>query len=237
MMSSNNILSPANGDPIIVPTQDVVLGLYYMTRELVNVKGEGMVFANTAEVHRAYDNHVVDLHAKVKVRINEVEIDDVTKERRPKTTIIDTTVGRALLSEIMPVGLPFALINSELTKKAISRLINAVLPQPGSQGHRRLRRPADVHRFPLRHACRHFDRHRRHEDPGRKARDPRSRRKRCDRNPGAVRFGSGHGRRALQQSGRHLVAHQRTGCRRDDERHRHRQGEDRRRQGRSSRNR
>jgi DNA-directed RNA polymerase subunit beta' len=125
MMSSNNILSPANGDPIIVPTQDVVLGLYYMTRELVNVKGEGMVFANTAEVHRAYDNHVVDLHAKVKVRINEVEIDDVTKERTPKTRIVDTTVGRALLSEIMPVGLPFALINSELTKKAISRLINA----------------------------------------------------------------------------------------------------------------
>ena len=125
MMSSNNILSPANGDPIIVPTQDVVLGLYYMTRELVNVKGEGMVFANTAEVHRAYDNRVVDLHAKVKVRIKETEIDEKTKERHEKTTIIDTTVGRALLSEIMPVGLPFALINSELTKKAISRLINA----------------------------------------------------------------------------------------------------------------
>src|ERR1700710_575070 len=125
MMSTNNILSPANGDPIIVPTQDVVLGLYYMTRELVNAKGEGMVFANTAEAHRAYDNRVVDLHAKVKVRIKETVIDDVTKERTEKTSIIDTTVGRALLSEIMPAGLPFSLINSELTKKAISRLINA----------------------------------------------------------------------------------------------------------------
>jgi len=125
MMSSNNILSPANGDPIIVPTQDVVLGLYYMTRELINVKGEGMVFANTAEAHRAYDNRVVDLHAKVKVRIREVEIDDKTKARREKTALVETTVGRALLSEIMPAGLPFALINLELTKKAISRLINA----------------------------------------------------------------------------------------------------------------
>jgi DNA-directed RNA polymerase subunit beta' len=131
MMSSNNILSPANGDPIIVPTQDVVLGLYYMTRELINVKGEGMVFANTAEAHRAYDNRVVDLHARVKVRIREVEIDDKTRERRTRTTLHDTTVGRALLSEILPEGLPFALINLELTKKAISRLINACYRQLG----------------------------------------------------------------------------------------------------------
>jgi DNA-directed RNA polymerase subunit beta' len=124
MMSSNNILSPANGDPIIVPTQDVVLGLYYMTRELVNVRGEGMVFANLAEVHRAYETRTVDLHAKVKVRIRETEIaPDGT--RTPKSSVVDTTVGRALLAEILPEGLPFALINTVLTKKATSGLINA----------------------------------------------------------------------------------------------------------------
>jgi DNA-directed RNA polymerase subunit beta' len=123
MMSSNNILSPANGEPIIVPTQDVVLGLYYMTRELINVKGEGMVFANIAEVHRAYQNRAVELHAKIKVRMKQVEI-DAEKNRTEKTTIVDTTVGRALLAEIIPEGLPFALVNTELTKKSISRLIN-----------------------------------------------------------------------------------------------------------------
>ncbi len=123
MMSSNNILSPANGDPIIVPTQDVVLGLYYMTRELINVKGEGMVFANIAEVHRAYQNRAVELHAKIKVRMHLVEI-DAEKNRTEKTSIVDTTVGRALLAEILPEGLPFALVNTELTKKSISRLIN-----------------------------------------------------------------------------------------------------------------
>jgi DNA-directed RNA polymerase subunit beta' len=120
MMSSNNILSPANGEPIIVPTQDVVLGLYYMTRELVNAKGEGMVFANIAEVKRAYDNRAVALHAKIKVRLKDPE-----GTRSGKMAIVDTTVGRALLAEILPEGLPFAVINQDLTKKNISRLINA----------------------------------------------------------------------------------------------------------------
>jgi DNA-directed RNA polymerase subunit beta' len=123
MMSTNNILSPANGEPIIVPTQDVVLGLYYMTRALENVKGEGMAFANIAEVHRAYDNRVVELHAKVKVRLRQVDIDEDGK-RSESTSLVDTTVGRALLAEILPEGLPFALANTELTKKSISRLIN-----------------------------------------------------------------------------------------------------------------
>ncbi len=130
MMSSNNILSPANGEPIIVPTQDVVLGLYYMTRALEGRKGEGMVFANLSEVHRAYDNRVVELHAKVRVRISEVEIAE-DRTRTPKTAIIETTVGRALLAEILPEGLPFALVNTELNKKAISRLINASYRQLG----------------------------------------------------------------------------------------------------------
>src|SRR5487761_1661508 len=130
MMSSNNILSPANGDPIIVPSQDVVLGLYYMTRALENAKGEGMAFANLTEVNRAYQNRAVELHAKVKVGIHEVVIDE-KKNRSEKTTLVDTTVGRALLAEILPEGLPFALINIELTKKAISRLINACYRQLG----------------------------------------------------------------------------------------------------------
>jgi DNA-directed RNA polymerase subunit beta' len=130
MMSSNNILSPANGDPIIVPTQDVVLGLYYMTRDLVNAKGEGMVFANLAEVHRAYETRSVALHARVKVRIREVEVTE-DKSRKVKVGLHDTTVGRALLAEILPDGLPFALINTVLTKKAISGLINACYRELG----------------------------------------------------------------------------------------------------------
>ena len=124
MMATNNILSPANGEPIIVPTQDVVLGLYYMTRELVNAKGTGMVFSGIAEVRRAYDNRAVQLHAKVKVRLKQVTIAD-DGERTSKVSLVDTTVGRALLAEIMPEGLPFELANTELTKKNISRLINA----------------------------------------------------------------------------------------------------------------
>jgi DNA-directed RNA polymerase subunit beta' len=128
MMSTNNILSPANGEPIIVPSQDVVLGLYYMTRALENEPGEGMAFANVSEVRRAFDNKVVGLHAKVKVRITEtvIEEDADTGEKRSeqRTSIVDTTIGRALLAEILPEGLPFALVNTELTKKNISRLIN-----------------------------------------------------------------------------------------------------------------
>ncbi|QNH13822.1 DNA-directed RNA polymerase subunit beta' [Xanthomonas sp. GW] len=130
MMSTNNILSPANGEPIIVPSQDVVLGLYYMSRALENKKGEGMVFANIAEVKRAYDNRVVELHAKVKVRITETVIDE-DGSRSKKTSIVDTTIGRALLAEILPDGLPFALANTELTKKNISRLINSSYRQLG----------------------------------------------------------------------------------------------------------
>ncbi|WP_329838305.1 DNA-directed RNA polymerase subunit beta' [Stenotrophomonas geniculata] len=130
MMSTNNILSPANGEPIIVPSQDVVLGLYYMTRSLENKKGEGMAFANIAEVKRAYDNRVVELHAKVKVRITEV-VTDEDGNKQNKTSIVETTIGRALLAEILPEGLPFALANVELTKKNISRLINSSYRQLG----------------------------------------------------------------------------------------------------------
>jgi DNA-directed RNA polymerase subunit beta' len=131
MMSSNNILSPANGDPIIVPTQDVVLGLYWMTRERVNARGEGMVFADVNEVHRAYESRVVDLQAKIKVRLRDFDYDEKKGEVVELFRLVDTTVGRALLSEILPKGLPFRLINCEMNKKAISRVINIAYRQVG----------------------------------------------------------------------------------------------------------
>jgi len=124
MMSSNNILSPANGDPIIVPSQDVVLGLYYMTRERVGAKGEGMAFSDVAEVHRAYESRNIDLQAKVKVRLSE-HVRDATGKLVHNIRIVDTTAGRALLSEILPKGLSFDAINQDMTKKTISGTINA----------------------------------------------------------------------------------------------------------------
>ena len=130
MMSSNNILSPANGEPIIVPSQDIVLGLYYMTRVRVNALGEGKVFADVAEVHRAYESRKVALHAKCRVRIPEVTIDDAGNKVKT-IKLVETTVGRALLSELLPQGLPFALVNRDLKKKTISELINACYRQVG----------------------------------------------------------------------------------------------------------
>jgi DNA-directed RNA polymerase subunit beta' len=124
MMSSNNILSPANGDPIIVPSQDVVLGLYYMTRERVGAKGEGMAFSDVAEVHRAYESRNIDLQAKVKVRLAE-HVRDPKGHLVQNVRVVDTTVGRALLSEILPHGLSFDAINQDMTKKTISATINA----------------------------------------------------------------------------------------------------------------
>jgi DNA-directed RNA polymerase subunit beta' len=126
MMSSNNILSPANGEPIIVPSQDVVLGIYYLTRERVNARGEGMLFSDVEEVHRAYEAGIVDLHAKVKVRIR-----DRAAGAAAQATLVNTTVGRALLSEIMPEGLSFKLINQPMNKRAISGVINACYRELG----------------------------------------------------------------------------------------------------------
>jgi DNA-directed RNA polymerase subunit beta' len=130
MMSSNNILSPANGEPIIVPSQDVVLGLYYMTRESINARGEGMVFADVAEVHRAYATGVASIHAKVKVRINRHEYDE-DGNAQERNDLVETTIGRALLSEIIPRGLTFDLVNRDMSKKAISNLINACYRRVG----------------------------------------------------------------------------------------------------------
>lgn len=121
MMSTNNILSPANGEPIIVPSQDIVLGLYYMTREKMYAQGEGMFFQDVVEALRAYENGAVELNAKIQVRIK--EIDMISKAE--KIQRYETTVGRSLLSEVLPEGLSFALVNKVLKKKEISKLINA----------------------------------------------------------------------------------------------------------------
>jgi len=130
MMSTNNVLSPANGEPIIVPSQDVVLGLYYMTRERHAAVGEGMVFADIKEAHRAYGAGKVDLQAKVKVRVKEVAIAE-DSSRSEAYRLVDTTVGRALLFDIVPDGLPFEIVNKPMVKKAISNLINTCYRDAG----------------------------------------------------------------------------------------------------------
>ncbi|MEN8177352.1 MAG: DNA-directed RNA polymerase subunit beta' [Pseudomonadota bacterium] len=124
MMATNNILSPANGDPIIVPSQDVVLGLYFMTRDRINALGEGMAFADTMEAMRAYESGHADLQAKVKVRIQEVVLGD-DGNMVEQTRLIDTTIGRTIVFGIVPDGLPYELVDRAMGKKAISNLINA----------------------------------------------------------------------------------------------------------------
>ena len=125
MLATNNVLFPASGEPSIVPSQDVVLGLYYATRERINGRGEGMVFADIAELQRALDSGEVEVTARVSVRLTEWTKDKDNGEFVPMTRLVETTAGRALLSEILPRGLPFANINKALKKKEISRLINA----------------------------------------------------------------------------------------------------------------
>jgi len=123
MMSTNNILSPADGEPIIVPSQDIVLGLYYMSRESVGARGEGMVFADVAEARRAYESGVAELHARVTVRVPT----EATSDSGEPITIMrrrSTTVGRAMISEMLPEGLPYDLVEKDLDKKAVSTLID-----------------------------------------------------------------------------------------------------------------
>jgi DNA-directed RNA polymerase subunit beta' len=124
MLASNNVLFPSNGEPSIVPSQDVVLGLYYTTRDRINGKGEGLIFADIGEVQRAFDAGEVELTARVNVRLTEYTKDKETGELVPSTKLWETTAGRALLSEILPKGLPFSNINKALKKKEISKLIN-----------------------------------------------------------------------------------------------------------------
>ena len=132
MMSTNNILSPANGEPVIVPSQDVVLGLYYMTREKINGLGEGMVFSDVAEASRAIQSGAVSLHAKVKIRIEEDHVDDegnITSSVR----LVETTIGRAQVWHIVPKTLDFDFVNKDLTKKCIMQLIDACYRQLGDK--------------------------------------------------------------------------------------------------------
>ena len=126
MMSTNNILSPANGEPIIVPNQDVVLGLYYLTRDRVVGKGEGMVFVDTAEVERAYFGEIVDLHSRIRLRRTETNA-----RGESETQIVDTTVGRAILSDILPAGMSFSAINRVLKRGEISELVDLCYRQVG----------------------------------------------------------------------------------------------------------
>ncbi|EKE79382.1 DNA-directed RNA polymerase subunit beta' [Idiomarina xiamenensis] len=123
MMSTNNVLSPASGEPIIVPSQDVVLGLYYMTREKINGKGEGMNFADPREVEKAYRSGAVELHSRISVRIEETLVDE-EGNRSESITRYQTTAGRAILSLILPAGMPFSLIDQPMGKKPIARLLN-----------------------------------------------------------------------------------------------------------------
>jgi DNA-directed RNA polymerase subunit beta' len=131
MLASNNILFPSNGDPSIVPSQDVVLGLYYATREKINGRNEGAFFADVAEARRAYENKEVELQTRITVRIREFDVDRETGERSERLSRYETTVGRAMLSEILPAGLPFSVLNRPLKKKEISRLINTAFRRCG----------------------------------------------------------------------------------------------------------
>jgi DNA-directed RNA polymerase subunit beta' len=131
MLASNNVLFPANGDPSIVPSQDIVLGLYYSTRDKINAKGEGMFFADIAEVERALAAKSVELHTRCTVRIKEFDVDKETGVKTPKIVRYETTVGRALLSEILPPGLSFSVLNKALKKKEIAKLINMAFRRCG----------------------------------------------------------------------------------------------------------
>ncbi len=163
MLASNNVLFPASGEPSIVPSQDVVLGLYHATRDKINGKGEGMVFADiAAKCNALWMPTQVELHAKISVRLTEWVKDKETGEFVPNHGLVETTVGRALLSEILPKGLPFSHLNKALKKKEISKLINASLPPVRPEGHRGVRRQAAAKRLPSGHPRRHLDGDRRH---------------------------------------------------------------------------
>jgi DNA-directed RNA polymerase subunit beta' len=125
MMSTNNILSPAHGKPIIVPTQDIVLGLYFMTREKLGAKGEGCLFANFDEVRIAYDQGETGLQARIRVRVPEVA--------GGNGKLIDSTVGRVLLYEIVPHEIPFADVNKVMKKKELGTLIDLAYRHAGNK--------------------------------------------------------------------------------------------------------
>ena len=119
MMSTNNILSPANGGPIIIPSQDIVLGLYYMTRERLGVVGEGSLYGSPAEARIAYDHGAAHMQARVRVRIN--------------GAMVDTTIGRLIVGDLLPKAVPFSLVNKELSKKELAFLIDYTYRHAGTK--------------------------------------------------------------------------------------------------------
>ena len=123
MMATNNILSPANGEPVINPSQDVVLGLYYISREKINAKGDGSIFGSVSEIHKALLTKTVELQSKIQLRITE-KVTNEQGELVDKTHRVHTTVGRGLIWEILPDRMPFDIVNCDMTKKNISRLVN-----------------------------------------------------------------------------------------------------------------
>ena len=203
MLASNNILFPANGEPSIVPSQDVVLGLYYATRDRINAKGEGIIFADVAEVQRALDNEQVEVRqgdgAPDRVREGQGHRrvhgrDQAGRHHgRPCTAFGNPAQGPAVLE-------PEQGAQEEGNLEAHQHLV----PQVRIEGHGRLRRQAAAGRFPAGDACRHLDLHRRHAGAERKAGPDRACRKGSEGDRAAIRLGPRHLRRALQQGGRHL---------------------------------
>jgi DNA-directed RNA polymerase subunit beta' len=130
MMSTNNILHPANGAPIIVPSQDMVLGLYYLSILNQNEPGEGMVFSDMGELHHALENKIVTLHSKIRGRFKSVD-----EEGKPYSKIFETTPGRMIIGELLPKNgkVPFDICNQEMTKKNISKMIDAVYRHCGQK--------------------------------------------------------------------------------------------------------
>ena len=211
MLSSNNVLFPSNGDPSIVPSQDIVLGLYYATREKFNGKGEGAFLTDVAEVQRAYENKEVELQTRITVRIREFDVDKATGEKTEKVKRYETTVGRALLSEILPAGLPFTVHQQAAEEEGDLAPDQRRLPplRPARDGD--LRRQADAvraSRSPRAPACRS---HRRHARAAAEGRDHQQRREGSEGDRGAVHLGSRHAGRALQQGGRYLGPRRRPG--------------------------
>ena len=216
MLASNNVLFPSNGDPSIVPSQDIVLGLYYATREKINGKGEGSFFTDLAEVHRAYENREVELQTRVTVRVREFDVNAETGEKTPKLTRYETTVGRALMSEILPAGLSFSILNKPLKKKGNQPADQPRVPQVRPARNGDLCRQVDANRFHAGYACRAVDRDRRHGRAAAERRDHSQRRARGEGDRGAVHLGFGHAGRALQQ-GRRYMGPRRRSCRQSDD--------------------
>ena len=201
MMSTNNILSPAHGKPIIVPTQDIVLGLYYMTRERPDAPGAGKRFSSFEEVRIAYDQGEVDLQAPISVRLD--------------GKLLETTVGRVLMYEIVPREITFAEVNKVMKKKELGRLIDLSYRHCRQQGHGDLCGQAQGHGIRLRHARWDVDLHQGHGDPRQQGEDAGWRIRRRPRDRGAVQPGTDHRWRALQQGRRHLGRGHRPHRRRD----------------------